>query len=106
MPDFQRVSAPVFTPTSCVTCLSHRDSHGFIDTGVEKIEGHIYICATCLYQMGRRMGMLNPEQSTQLTHRLAEATAQLVEMQKALEHEKQNKTISFADAKKLLKAGA
>lgn len=64
----------------------------------------MYGCATCIEQAGRTIGMLSKEQSDRLIKSLAQATKDLDAAYKSLEKEKSNKTISLADAKKLLKS--
>lgn len=107
MPDFQFVQSPVFTPTSCATCSTHHDKKGFVDLLVDTpVGGRLYMCGTCAETAGRKLGMLSREQATDLTRRLARAQEDLAAAYKSLEHEKANKSISLADARKLLKAGS
>ena len=107
MPDFQFVQSPVFTPTSCATCMTHHDRKGFVDLLVDTpVNGRLYMCGSCAETAGRVFGMLSREQVADLTKRLAQAQEDLAAAYKSLEKEKSNKTISLADAKKLLKAGS
>lgn len=103
MPDFQRVKSPFFTPTRCATCLSHKDKDGFVDLLVDTpINGRLYMCATCLYQAGRKMGMLDPESAERLGMVVQEVSAHAEYLTLELEREKENKVVSLKDARKLL----
>jgi len=107
LPDFQFVQSPVFTPTSCATCMTHRCEKGFIDLLVDDpVRGRMYGCVDCIEQAGRKAGMLPKDQVERLLKRVAQLETDLDAAYKSLEKEKSNKTISLADAKKLLKAGS
>ena len=87
MPDFQRVNAPVFTPTQCVTCMTGSDRDGFVDLLVDMVHpiGHLYMCAHCLYQAGRQVGMLDPDQAQNLTDRLVAGQNTITQIQAELD---------------------
>ena len=103
MPDFQRVQSPVFTPTACLACGTHHDRNGFVDLLVDQpVSGRAYLCGTCTFQAGRKVGCLDPEQSANLTARLAAATAEISALNNQLETERAAKVVSLDDVKKLL----
>lgn len=103
IPDFGWVRNPIFSPTSCVTCMTHKDTEGFVDLLVDTpVGGRLYMCATCVVRAGRELKMLSREQAADLTKRLTDAHARILELEESLEFEKGNKVLSFKDVKKLL----
>ena len=103
MPDFQWVKAPVFTPTYCGTCMAPSDRKGFVDLLVDNpVVGRAYMCASCVEQAGRKVGMLPKDQAERMVKSLADKDREIADLQKKLADETQNKQISLKDAKKLL----
>lgn len=102
MPDFQWLKAPVFTPTQCCTCSTHAHPDGFVDLLADTISGRLYICAGCVNQAGRQIGMLSRENAGDLTDRLADAANLVADLESQLEDEKANKVVSLADVKTLV----
>lgn len=97
------MQSPVFTPTQCLTCGTHRDQRGFVDLLVDQpVNGRAYMCATCLFQAGRVLRMLDPEQADRVTRRLGEANDRIGDLEAELAHERANKTVPLADALKML----
>jgi hypothetical protein len=87
--------------------MSAKDQSGFVDLLVDTpVNGRLYMCATCLFQAGRVMGMLNPEQSTKLTERLAAASDRVLELERELEQERGSKLVSLDDARRLILSGS
>lgn len=106
MPDFAWVKAPIFTPTQCITCSTHASKDGFVDLVVDNVEGRVYMCASCIEQAGRRVGMLAKREADKLAARVAEAHDAITALERELEAERENKVVPLADVKKLLAKSA
>ncbi len=105
MEPFQKVAAPVFSPTECVVCRTHRDDTGFIDTLTEypaPVLGRIYLCGSCVTQAGRAFGMLAPDQADTLTTKLAAAQGEITTLTADLAAESENKLVKLSDVKRLI----
>lgn len=103
MPDFSLVQSPIFSPTSCATCMTHKDVKGFVDLLVDTpAGGRLYMCATCVERAGREVKMLSKDQAADLTKRLTDASEQIRSLEQQLAVEKDNKVLSLEDVKKLL----
>ena len=101
MPEFGWVRAPVFHPTICTTCFTHSNKDGFVDLIAEDGAGNrFYMCASCVYTAGQKVGMLSPHQGDELQRQLDHAKENLIDLQLELEEEKDNKTVSLKDLQK------
>jgi hypothetical protein len=107
MSEFNKVDVAKYSPTRCFACGTHEGP--FIDTNVDVIEGHVYICARgdtrtgCLEQMARLDGMTNKAAADNM---LAEALEQVEYYKALLEQERQSKVISVKDLPELLALAA
>lgn len=55
---FPLLAQPPAAPACCVACSRGTDPQGFFDTGRElDFWGRIYLCATCLTEMARALGL-------------------------------------------------
>ena len=103
MPEFGWVRAPVFNPTICTTCFTHSHKDGFVDLIAEDSAGRrLYMCASCVYTAGQKVGMLSPHQADALRRELAHAHENLLDAQAELEEEKDNRVVSLKDARTLV----
>lgn len=123
MPAFQVVVHPTFSPTSCVTCGSNRDSNGFIDLLVESATmgfdepdgvpihdpeavkptiGHLYLCLTCLFQAATAAGCAEPAIKQRLVLETVELQETVAQLEGLLDEERSNKVVSLDDARALL----
>jgi len=66
------------------------------------VTGRLYICATCLFQAGHKVGMLDPTQSDTLIKKVKDAQTEILELSDELEKERNNKTVPLKELKKLL----
>lgn len=103
MSEFKKVENAQFSPTQCFACGTHEGP--FIDTHVDMIEGHVYICARndiragCLEQMARLDGMVRKDV---VDNQIAEALEEVEYYKALLEQERQNKVISVKDLPELM----
>ena len=103
MPEFAWVKAPVFPPTLCLACNTHSHPDGFVDLISEDPTGRRhYLCASCVYTAGQKVGCLSPVQADDLRERVAKAHEDLLDIQLELDEERENKVVSLADVKKLM----
>jgi hypothetical protein len=125
MPGFQLVAHPQFSPTSCVTCGANRDDIGFIDLladtatmgfdndgvpiddphGVKPTIGHLYLCATCLFQAATAAGCAEPAAKALTAAQIETLEAENAWLAAEVEREQQNKLVSLDDVRKLIAAG-
>ncbi len=103
-PDFQWVKAPVFTPTVCKGCMTHKHPAGFVDLLHEDpVAGRLYLCAGCVETAGRQTGMRTRAQYAELADTLDRAESRISQLEAALEDERDNKLVSLADVKELVR---
>lgn len=94
MPDFNKVPAPMFSPTRCAACSTHACHEGFVDfvatTATQGFEngapmqplpgepmyGRLYLCARCVWTAARLVGCLDPQQADELTALTVRASAE------------------------------
>ncbi len=102
IPEFAWVKAPVFNPTICTTCFTHSHKDGFVDLIAEDSAGRrLYMCASCVYTAGQKVGMLSPHQGDELRRQLAHSHEDVLDLQAQLNEEKDNRVISLKDAREL-----
>jgi hypothetical protein len=83
--------------------MTHRDPDGFVDLLVDTpVNGRLYMCASCVEQAGRRVGMLPKANAQTLTDRLADAANTVRDLEQQLDVEKRNKLVSLDDVKTLV----
>lgn len=103
MPEFSWVKAPVFNPTICTTCFTHSHKDGFVDLIAEDSAGRrLYMCASCVYTAGQRVGMLSPHQGDELQRQLDRAREEVIDLHLELQEEKENRVVSLRDAREIL----
>lgn len=103
MPEFAWVKAPVFNPTICTTCFTHSHKDGFVDLIAEDSAGRrLYMCASCVYTAGQKVGMLSPHQGDELSRQLAHSREDVLDLQAELEEERNNRVVSLKDARTLV----
>lgn len=107
MPEFQRVAAPIYSPTQCISCSTHADPEGFVDLLAEQLPpyGRVYLCAGCVKQAGKQIGMLEEKQANHLRVRLTDAVQEIAVLNTKLEEERQNKFVTMSDVIASLQAG-
>ncbi len=102
--DFQHVKNPVFPPGQCRACVTHKDKDGFVDLIAEDSAGfRFYLCASCLFQAGRTLGMLSPDQATGLRQLVVDAQEAVTILERELAVERENKLVSLADVRELIR---
>jgi hypothetical protein len=102
------VDRPDFSPGHCVVNLTHRDPEGFIDTGVELpyVDSRVQISVRAVRDLGRFIGMAQPEEWQEAQGRIAELEARVAELEAQLSAaEEFEKAVSVVAARKKVKVG-
>src|SRR5262245_11187809 len=76
----------MFSPTQCVFCVRSTDPLGFVNTGRElRPYGRLWVCSTCIHQMGGCFGMLAAADAVALRSQLHDATEECERLHTQLE---------------------
>lgn len=107
MPEFRKVNAATYSPTSCVCCGDHEGP--FLDTQVELPGyGWVYICASnenrpgCLQQMARLDYMHSDEYVTELRDEMADLEERNNALQDELAEVVRGKSVKVGTLQKAL----
>lgn len=120
MPDFQLVSAPVFSPTRCCACGSSACKSGFVDLLVEDASlgydektaqpiddpnvriptiGHLYLCGMCIAQAAKVADFVP---AAMVKDAFDALDAKIDRLESELAAERDSKVVALADVRKLL----
>lgn len=92
-------------PGVCALCRTHVGP--FVDTRVElAVVGHVYVCVkTCGGQIAALGGFVPGETLAERDRQLADAIAEVADLEAALERAGEARVVPFADVERLLSRG-
>jgi hypothetical protein len=97
-------SAAMSLGNTCAGCNTHKHDDGFVNTNFDVLgRGRLYFCAGCVWEMGRVVGCLDPQQAQILRDSCDEIAAASERMADELQATKENMVVPLAEVIDFLK---